>query len=340
MTFFAALVLAAATLSPAQQNALDSAVALVMRTQHIAGISLGIARGSSVLYENAYGLRDPLRGLPAQTQTIYRIGSLTKPFTAAAVVELAAQGRLKFDDDVSRFIAIPWHAPITVADLLLQRSGIPSYTDTALDSHGAYSPADLINAVAAKPLQFDPGTAFAYSNTNYVLLGMAIERIAGAPYAKALEAHVIAPLGLTDSRYGDPPGEAPGFAWNGAGWSPASRNSLSYAYAAAGLSSNIGDLLRFLPTLRAPYDGMLAGSVYGHPVRVAWGNVDGYSAFALRAPQSGVTIVLLSNEDRVDLLPLAKSIFAVLVPPLPGTAAPGGPEGEGAASGIANHRAT
>src|SRR5579872_5806175 len=98
---------------------IDSAVQLVMRNQHVAGISLGIARNGRLLYTQGYGERDVLRHLPAQPQTVYRIGSLTKMFTARAVETLAQRGKLGLDRPAARYLQnLPWDANITIADLL------------------------------------------------------------------------------------------------------------------------------------------------------------------------------------------------------------------------------
>jgi CubicO group peptidase (beta-lactamase class C family) len=295
---------------------IDSAVQLVMRTQHIAGLSLGIARQGHTLYMQGYGERDASRHLPARPQTIYRIGSLTKMFTARAIALLAQQGKLDLDRPAARYLPnLPWTAPITIADLLAQRSGIPSYTDDpALNPYAWYAPAQLVEAVARQPLQFAPGSQFYYSNTNYVLLGMIAQRVTRMPFEDFLNAHVIAPLRLKNTRYGDQSDEALGYAWDGDAIARSTPSSPAYAFSAAAMSSNVPDLLQFLTVAQAPYYGLLQSEQFGTAVWYASGNVNGYSAFALLVPQTGDEAVMLSNADKVDLTPLALDVLSVLQP--------------------------
>src|SRR5579884_1010941 len=131
------------------RTAIDDAVRLVMRTQHVAGLSIGIARDGKTLYERGYGWSDLGKRAPARAQTIYRIGSLTKSFTAAAILQLQREGKLALSDRVDRLLpGFAWNG-ITIEDLLAHESGIPSYSDDDLiDRHRAYTPAQLVAAVA------------------------------------------------------------------------------------------------------------------------------------------------------------------------------------------------
>ena len=310
-----------------QTRTVDNAVRLVMRTQHIAGLSLGIEHAGRVLYERGYGFSDLGSRAPAAARTVYRIGSLSKAFTAAAVLQLAQQGKLSLEDPIGRYIdaarSTPIStSPISVEELLSHRSGIVSYTDlTTLDRYRSYAPQDLAAAAVARPLEFEPGTQFGYSNTNYVLLGMLIERVSGMPYADYLKTHIVAPLDLRDTVYGDQAHEARGYARDTLNL-PVRQTSTTYAYAAAGISSNVPDLLRFLATIGTPYYGLFQTTMYGYAVLYASGNVNGYSGFELIDVQTGDEIVILTNADALDLAPLAMDVFAALEPPKPGTRAP------------------
>jgi D-alanyl-D-alanine carboxypeptidase len=293
---------------------IDRAVRLEMRMERIAGLSIGVARGARVLLEGGYGISDFRRNVPAHPQTIYRIGSLTKPFTAYAVMQMAAQGRLSLNDPVAKYVPVAWRG-VTIEDLLLQRSGIPSYSDLGtLDEHADYTPEALVNAVAGMPLQFIPGTQFQYSNTNYVLLGEIVERVTNRSYAQYVQTSILDPLRLRDTRYGDRPGEARGYARNTL-HTPIAPSSVSYAYAAANMSSNVPDLLHWLAAARQPYYGYFPAEMYGHDVRYATGTVPGYSAFEALLPANGDRIVILTNADTLDLLPLAEDVVLALEPP-------------------------
>lgn len=300
----------------------DGAIRLVMRTSHVAGISVAAAHGDRIIYARGFGYADLGRRIPAAAGTVYRIGSLTKSFTAALAVRFVQQGKLALDAPIAQYVPVPWKQPITIEELLAQTSGIPSYSDsTALSRSGTYTPAQLVDAVAALPLAFEPGTQYAYSNTNYVLLGMALERVGGMPYAQLLQSQLIDPLGLTQTRYGDQPDEAAGYARDTLN-SPVPASSTPYAYAAAGMTSNVLDLARWLQNVPAPYYGFLPGRLYGHDVYLASGNVNGYSSFALFDLKDGDRIVVLCNAEALDLQPLAMDVFAAIEPPAPGTRAP------------------
>lgn len=295
---------------------IDSAVQLVMRSQHIAGLSLGVAQRGRILYEQGYGERDVLRHLPAQPGTVYRIGSLTKAFTARAILTLASKGKVGLSNPAAMYLPrFPWGEDVNVRDLLTQRSGIPSYTDDpALNPYAWYAPSQLSGAVARQPLRFSPGTRFEYSNTNYVLLGMIVQRVSGELFEDYVNGHVVAPLRLRNTRYGDQPGEALGYAWDGSAFMRATPSMPAYAFSAAAMTSNVPDLLRFYETLRAPYYGLMQNERIGGAVWYASGNVDGYSAFAFVVPQTGEQAVILCNAGKVDLAPLALDIIHALEP--------------------------
>lgn len=295
---------------------IDAAVQIVMRSQHVAGMSVGVEQHGRIVFARGYGQSDVLRHAGARPGTVYRIGSLTKMFTARAVGVLAERGKLGLDRPAIRYLpAFPWGDAVTVRDLLAQRSGVPSYTDgTPLNPYAWYAPAQLVGSVARLPLAFKPGTRFEYSNTNYVLLGMIVQRIAHVEYEDYVDGHVVAPLHLRATRYGDQPGEALGYKWDGGAFQRATASSPGYAFSAAAMTSNVPDLLRFLQTMRAPYYGLLQSEQFGEGVWYASGNVDGYSAFAFLLPQRDEAAVILCNADRVDLAPLAIDVLDAMHP--------------------------
>lgn len=298
------------------QGPVDSAVRITMQSQHVAGLSLGIARNGRVLYMQGYGERDVLRHSDARTDTVYRIGSLTKMFTARAITTLASHGKLGIERPAARYLPrFPWGNAVTVADLLSQRSGIPSYTDDpAINPYAWHDPLQLVGAVAREPLLFAPGSQYAYSNTNFVLLGMIAQRVSRQPFEDYVDAQVAAPLHLHHTRYGDQPDEALGYTWDGRGYARATPSHRAYAFSAAAMTSNVPDLLRFLATMQKPYYGLLQSEQFGRSVWYASGNVDGYSAFAFLVPSSGEQAVILCNADKIDLTPLALDVLAALEP--------------------------
>lgn len=152
-----------------------------------------------------YGATE-LGGAAAPTaETQFRIASNTKTMTAAAIVLLAQDGRLGLDDPVSKYIeGVPGGEAITVADLLKMRSGLPDSTDApaflaVLDSDPdrVWTPQEMLDIAFARPVMFPPGAEFFYCNTNYILLGLIIAKLEGAPLAQVFQDRLFGPLGLS-----------------------------------------------------------------------------------------------------------------------------------------------
>ena len=339
----------ACTLSARGIAQIDRAAKFVMRRGHVPGISLGVSRNGRILCERAYGERNLARKLPAEPQTRYAIGSITKQFTAAAVLQLVADGKLALGQRMGTLLpSYPNAANVTVRELLNQTSGIPDYADRpGFDrdaSDRVYAPTDLLGLVRSLPLDFAPGTRWEYSNTNYVILGMLIENAAGEPFARYLRRNVLGPLGLHDTVYGAPPAGtrdlALGYRWNGAENVPAPPTPAGAVYSAGALSSTAGDLLNWDAALLAyrvldpsstamlftpgtPTGGASDGygfgffiaRMYGWRVYEHSGYVDGFSAVDVLVPGARIAIAVLSDEDATDMTPLAQSILAAVEPP-------------------------
>src|SRR3569832_2509673 len=145
--------------------------------------------------------------VPMKPDNDFRIGSITKQFTAVAILQLMEQGKLNLQDTITRFIPnYPMqHHKITIEHLLTHTSGIQSYTEMkdfmdqiTLDQ----TPTEIIDHFKNEPMAFAPGTQWAYSNSNYFLLGYIIEKITGEFYPQYLEKHIFKPVGMTQSCYG------------------------------------------------------------------------------------------------------------------------------------------
>lgn len=301
-----------------------------MQERHVAGLSLGIARRGVSLYLRGYGLSDVERRRSADGFTVYRAGSIAKQFTAALVMAESERGRIALTRSAAAYVSPGANLPdgITVAELLSQTSGIAAASETA--------------NVA---IQADPGTAWSYSNANYALLGDALERVTGMPFATLLATRITTPLGLAATGCTWPPPGADvarGYAWDG-GWQPAPPSqpwaAAGYACAAGGLNSNVPDLLRWLDALRggrivspasfatmthsvrvdgvpANYGyGFFIARWYGYGVAEHPGYVDGFSALDAIVLDDGLEIAVLANAATVDLSPLAQSIVAAIDPP-------------------------
>jgi CubicO group peptidase (beta-lactamase class C family) len=188
----------------------DAAVRRQMREQKIPGVSIAVVRGGEILKASGYGLSNLELRVPVRLQTVFPAGSITKQFTATAIMMLVEEGKLALDDHLTTFFpdAPPAWKPITVRHLLTHTSGIPDifggtedslYTKGVVDFHRDYSEEDLERAFAAQPLDFEPGSRWSYSNAGYQLLGFVIRRVTGQDYATFLRERILLPLGMTQT---------------------------------------------------------------------------------------------------------------------------------------------
>ena len=171
------------------------------------GLSIGVARKGQVIVAKGYGLADAEFGVPADKDTMFRIGSVTKQYTAAAIMRLVEQGKISLTDDLAKYIPeFPTQGnTVTIYNLLNHSSGIPSYTDIG-EEWVKVQPLELTHEqmlalVKDKPFDFKPGEKWAYNNTAYYMLGMIIEKVSGKTYAEYLQEEFFTPLKLERTRY-------------------------------------------------------------------------------------------------------------------------------------------
>ena len=284
-----------------------------------------VSRDGDLLFAEGIGMADDANGIPNTPETRFRLGSVTKQFTAMAVLMLASQGLLKTTDPVCDYVdtcPAGWGV-VTIEHLLSHSSGIADFTaQPGFDITKAATPAETVASVADIPLAFEPGASFAYSNTGYVLLGMVIERASGLDYETFLEDHIFEPLGMVDSGYEHPdtPGLAVGYA---SAFKQSAAIDMSVPYAAGGLYSTVLDLRRwvdaldthalvdaaamqrFVTPLADTSDGGSSGYAYGvsvdyedgHRLVSHSGVINGFSTYLGWHPDDGLTIVLLANRE-------------------------------------------
>ena len=218
-------------------------------------MAVAVVRGPDTILVQAYGMADLENEVPATAKSVFRIGSVTKQFAAAAVMQLAEQKKVELDKPIGSYLpTLPatWHR-VTVRQLLNHTSGIPSYTSLGpawAARWGEDMPPDTIVALtASKPLDFEPGTKFRYNNTGYVVLGMLIEKVTGRSWGDDLIERFSKPLGLTDTRncLNEPliPRRAHGYEKTEDGWKNAKYLSMSQPFAAGAMCSTVGDLTRW-----------------------------------------------------------------------------------------------
>jgi CubicO group peptidase (beta-lactamase class C family) len=188
--------------APEPLDSIDRYVRAEVARQRIPGLSVAVLRGDSLMLARGYGEADVEHHVPAADSTIYQSGSVGKQFTAALIVRLADEGRLRLDDPIARWLpeGPPSWRRITVRRLLTHTSGIPDYADSTLDYRRDYTEDDLVRLAASLPPLFEPGDRWSYSNTGYVLLGAIIHRLTGTFYGDLLRSQVFEPLGMRTAR--------------------------------------------------------------------------------------------------------------------------------------------
>ena len=298
-----------------------------------------IARRGRVLFEKGYGSADVAWDVPVTPQTKFNIASLTKQFTGMAVLQLAEAGKLNLDDPVSKYYGdapAAWQQ-ITIYRLLSHTSGLPELKDLKEFTKGIaqpYTPAELIATFRDKPLDFPPGTKWAYSNRGYYLLGYIIEQVSGQKYADYIEQHIFAPLGMRDSGYDSNATvirrRASGYATDGQKLRYADYVDWSLPYAAGGLYSTVEDLLRwdqalytekllsrkwldrlFTPDPSGYNYGWFMDSKGGRFKIYHEGSNPGFAAFIVRYPADRTLVVVLSNMETAPVRQLAYDLAAI-----------------------------
>ena len=218
---------------------------------HAPGFALAVVRNGRIVERFAAGDADVARSLRTTPQTIFHIGSITKMFTATAVMQLVQSGKIDLHASVTRYLPqfVGWKK-ITIAELLMHRSGIPNYLDAAIaEGRVAHqtTPQAILAAMARKPLDFSPGAHFEYSNTNYVALGLIVSKIAGEPLAAYERRAIFIPAKMHATFVGAAPAGRPvalGYkARDGAAF--ANPGDPSWYYACGDILSTVGDLARF-----------------------------------------------------------------------------------------------
>lgn len=234
---------------------LTAAASKIVRAQGVTGAAIGVVRDGKLIYTHAFGLRDVAKNEPVTAATDFEIGSVTKQFTAAAILQLKERGKLRLDDKLAKFLpSFPHANAITIRQLLNQVSGLPEYLSESDPVKAMSTPGSLakIAAAARGPLNFTPGTKWQYSNTNYYVLGAVLERITGKSYEAYVREHLFAPAGMTHSAFVDDEARIPNMAtpyWQGAddkgATAPAPLIRNGWAGGAGEIVSNLEDMAKW-----------------------------------------------------------------------------------------------
>ncbi len=188
-------------LSTADRATIDAGVKAVLETTGAPSASIAVVRGGQIVYENAYGIGRITPGTAARPEMRYAIGSVSKQFTATAILLLQEDGKLSLDDKVAKwFPQLTRAADISIRQLLSMTSGYQDYWPqdyVFMDMQRPAPAREIMQRWAGKDLDFDPGTKWQYSNTNYVIAAAIVERVAGMPFIQVLRQRIFTPLKMT-----------------------------------------------------------------------------------------------------------------------------------------------
>ncbi len=306
-----------------------------------------VAEHGKVIYKKGLGLANMEWNIPNAPDTRFRLGSITKQFTAVLILQLVEQGKVKLDGKISDYL--PEYRKdigekVTVHQLLNHTSGIPSYTDMAgfaQDvSRNPYQVADFVKKYASRDLEFEPGSKYRYNNSGYFLLGAIIEKVTGQTYEEALKEKILNPLGMKNTGYDrhEPIMErrAAGYRKTADAYENAPYLDMSIPYAAGSLYSTVEDLylwdqalytdrvlsgatkeLMYKPNLDDYAYGWVvnkvsfAASKESVPQIMHGGGINGFSTVIVRLPDQKNLIVLLDNTSQ-NVGRLAREITNVL----------------------------
>lgn len=196
----ASVPVSARSLDPDQIKRIDADVTAILHRTQAPSAVVAIVRDDRVVFRKAYGFREGERRLAADVGTLYEIGSITKQFTAAAILQLRDGGKLALDDKLSKYLPDAPHADeVTLRQLLSHTSGLPEYLDGPGVEQEATRPAtfaQLMARIAGKPLVFAPGSRMTYNNSGYILLGRVIEVVSHQSYRDYVRRHLLDRAGM------------------------------------------------------------------------------------------------------------------------------------------------
>ncbi len=343
MRRYAAIALAAFVLAPLPALAQDPArMDAVVRDDADKGAFMGavlVARDDVVLFDKGYGSANLEWNIPNDGATKFRLGSVTKQFTAVAILLLQERGKLTLDAPVKTYLPDAPSAwdKVTVRHLLTHSAGIPNFTN--FPDYGATKtlPAthdSLIARFRDKPLEFAPGEKFAYSNSGYVLLSAIVEKLSGQSYAAFVAENLFKPLGMADTGYDSHamilPRRASGYAPGPKGPVNADYISMTIPQGAGGLYSTTRDLLKWqrgvyggkllkpttVAAFRTPYkDGYALGvgiqSAGGTTTIEHGGGIEGFNTSLAYDPDRKITVVVLGNLNGPSPGKLSKALMTL-----------------------------
>ena len=350
---FLALLLLAPTSAPARADAVDDLLCAEIQQRHVPGLSVAVVRDGRVIKTAAYGLADLELGVLATPKTVFQIQSITKTFTAAAILLLVDEGKLSLDDPIAKHLeGTPdsWK-DITIRHLLSHTSGIKDFINEPTASLRIdVTEEEVLRATVGRPLNFAPGERYAYSNTNYHLLAMIIRKLTGKWYGDFLRERIFIPLGMTDTRPVSLseiiPSRASGYFWTGRSYRRGDFIAESIlSYGGGGILSTAPDMALWARAIMAGkllkpeaitqawtparlkggattgYGlGWGIGSVEGHrELNHGGGHATGFTSFLALYPEDHLAVVVLLNRGGANAGRIARRVAGLYVPELKGS---------------------
>ena len=343
------------TLSAAQQAKVDAIAQQVLAQTGVPSASIGIVQDGKIAYLKAYGKAELEPPVAAGPDMRYSIGSISKQFTATAILILQQQGRLSLDDTVSKWLpALTRSNEVTLREIMSHTSGYQDYyaEDYSLLPMKHDTTADaILNNWGKKALDFDPGTQWQYSNTNFVIAGRIVEIVSGMPLMKFLQQNIFTPLDMRSVMNSDvnqlEQTDAHGYIRYALGpLRPAPKDGAGWMFAAGELAMPVHDLLLWDISMMnqsllqpASYRQMFTGvklkngqdthyglgvevrNRQGHPVISHSGEVSGFTSENMVLPQDKVAIAVLTNQEAVGAASAIAGKLAALLAGLPPSAA-------------------
>lgn len=329
----------------------DDFISTQMREQHIPGLSLLINHNGKTVLVKGYGMADMATAMPVHAQTIFRIGSVSKQFAAAAVMLLVQDGRLNLDQRFAHYfpVAPPAWQDITIRQLLHHTAGLQrdfqDYLASIYDPNHNYTADELVQLMGAIPMQSTPGSAYSYSNMGYYLIGMLIERVSGQPYAEFMRDRMFAPLDMGSAALLSAPAipglTASGYDWRNNSWVRGDTIDPGDDGADGGLRMSVTDLGKWDLALNSdrilsnqsraelwtsaklnngnsePYGlGWVLDSVNQLPIYWHNGQVNGFHSQYVRVPTEGWSVIVLTNLSDAQAERISFAVASMLDPKL------------------------
>ncbi|MFO7865747.1 MAG: serine hydrolase [Candidatus Aminicenantes bacterium] len=319
------------------EEKVDEYLSVYLETNRFSGAVL-IAKGGDILISKGYGYANHELSVVNTPDMIFRLGSITKTFTAMLIMQLHEEGDLSVHDPISKYIPdYPNGETITIHHLMSHTAGIPNFTSFPEYTETMMVPStldELIDRFRDNPLEFEPGGQHKYSNSGYILLGYIIEKVTGKSYADYVQEQIFDAVGMDNSGYDDHrkiiPNRASGYEFDGRKLMNASYIDMSIPHAAGALYSTVEDLYKwdrvlhtgrllngeliqkmFTPVLNNYAYGWAAGTMFNKKVISHGGGINGFQSNMARFVDDDICIIVLSNIIPAPVSEITKDLAAI-----------------------------